>query len=193
MAKNISVYLSWLLRHGAPTVGLAMDVHGWVSTEELIATVNAGGQHTITMKELQTIVAQDRKGRYRFSDDLTRIKACQGHSIPGILPELTYPEVPEFLYHGTTTEALQKIMDSGAIKKMERHAVHLQQEPAPAWASACRWRGCRPVLLRIAARKLSESGVVFGLTDNNIWCAEEIPVSAIAEVLYRLPEKTDPQ
>ena len=40
--KNISVYLSFLLRHRPETILLAMDKHGWVLVEDLIEGVNKG-------------------------------------------------------------------------------------------------------------------------------------------------------
>ena len=42
--KNISVYLSFLLRHRPETIHLSMDKHGWVLVEDLIEGVNKGGR-----------------------------------------------------------------------------------------------------------------------------------------------------
>ena len=84
------------------------------------------------MATLEEIVETDSKGRYRFNDTKTKIKACQGHSIPGVEPELTYGEPPKYLYHGTNTEALGKIENSGYVSKMKRHAVHLYKGQLPA-------------------------------------------------------------
>ena len=82
MAKNnLSVYLSYLLRHDPDDAGLHMDVHGWVDVQELINGINARGKYSITRAVLEEIVAGDEKGRYRISDDGQRIKACQGHSL----------------------------------------------------------------------------------------------------------------
>ena len=80
--KNISVYLSFLLRHRPETIHLAMDKHGWVSVEDLIQGVNEAGKYQLDVEKLEDIVAQDSKGRYRFNGDHSKIKACQGHSIP---------------------------------------------------------------------------------------------------------------
>ena len=88
--KNISVYLSFLLRHRPETIHLAMDKHGWVLVEDLIEGVNKGGRYQLDLGKLEAIVAQDSKGRYRFNADHSKIKACQGHSIPWVEPELEY-------------------------------------------------------------------------------------------------------
>lgn len=40
----------------------------------------------------------DKKGRYRFNKEHTSIKACQGHSIPWVEPEVEYMEVMRFIW-----------------------------------------------------------------------------------------------
>lgn len=180
--KNLSVYLSFLLRHKPQEIGLDMDQHGWVAVEELIAGVNRSGKYELDETLLAQIVAQDSKGRYRFSEDRTRIKACQGHSLDWVEPELEYLTPPAFLYHGTTTVALEKIMQSGGIRKMSRHAVHMQAEAAKAWQSATRWH-LTPVVLKIAAGDMSRAGFAFGKTENSVWCTDHVPVGYIVEQL----------
>ena len=184
-----SIYLSYLLRHGPRSIGLEMDCHGWVYVDQLLSGINnSGGKYKMTFEELQEIVAEDNKGRYRFNDDKSMIKACQGHSVPWVEPELEYMCPPETLYHGTTTAALEEIRKSGAILKMGRHAVHMQEDMNKAWKSAIRWKK-NPVILEIRAKDLSETGVVFGVSENQVWCAERIPVEYIGNVLYELPKE----
>ena len=161
-----------------------MDKHGWVNVEQLICNVNAAGQYTLTLEKLKDIVATDNKGRYRFNTDGTLIKACQGHSIQWVEPELEIMAPPEYLYHGTNTEALTSIMESGAILRMGRHAVHMQAEVEKAWKSAKRWKGKKPVVLKIAAANLAQTGMPFGKSENEVWCCQRVPTSYIAEVLY---------
>ena len=96
-----SVYLSYLLRHHPEAVNLDMDEHGWVSVSQLIDHVNAAGKYALSPDFLRDIVQTDDKGRYRFSPDGARIKACQGHSIPWVIPEMEWREPPQYLYHGT--------------------------------------------------------------------------------------------
>lgn len=184
--KKLSIHISHFLRHRPDKIGLDMDVHGFVSVSSLLEGINKEGKYKIDIEILKKIVAEDEKGRYRFSEDMTMIKACQGHTVPWVIPEMDYREPPEYLYHGTTTEALSKIMESGAVKRMKRHAVHMQADTDKAWQSACRWTGKTPVMLRISARKLYEDGAVFGITENDVWCTEEIPVEYIDEEIYKL-------
>ncbi len=186
--KALSVKISGYLRHRPEAIGIDVDEHGWASTEQLIDGVNKLGKFRIDMDILREIVKTDNKGRYRFNDDQTKIKACQGHSIPWVIPEMEYREPPEFLYHGTTAEALEKIRASGAVMKMKRHAVHMQQSREKAWQSACRWRNGTPVLLKIDAKRYYEDGAQFGITENEVWCTESVPTEYIAEIIYELTD-----
>ena len=157
-----------------------MDRHGWVGTAQLLANI----QETcpLTMEHLERIVAEDNKGRYRFNADKTRIKACQGHSIPWVEPELTYGPPPAILYHGTTQAAWEKIQSTGYISKMARHAVHMQADVEKAWQSARRWRQ-EAVVLQIDAERMQRDGVVFGVSDNGGWCTERVDTDYIIKVL----------
>lgn len=184
---KLSVYLCYLLRHAPQDVALEMDRHGWVSVAQLIQNINGAGNYLLTEGKLQEIVATDSKGRYRFSEDGKRIKACQGHSIPWVEPELQEMPPPAVLYHGTTTEAKDAILKTGAILRMERHAVHLTEDFEMAWKSACRRKGKHPCVLKIAALALSETGTVFGKSENDVWCCEQIPTAFIREILYQKP------
>ena len=179
---RLSVYISRLLRHQPEAIGLAMDTHGWVSVAELIEKINAAERYHITEPILDEIVRTDNKGRFRYSEDGTKIKACQGHSISWVEPELTIDQPPEYPYHGTTEEKWQKIRESGAIHRMSRHAVHMQAEEEKAWQSAKRCHRT-PVVLKIAAPAMYADGAVFGVSDNGVWCAEQVPTRYIVSVL----------
>ena len=181
--KGISMYLSFLLRHCPEDLNLEMDIHGYVDVDTMIARINARGKYHVSRQLLDEIVATDSKGRYRYSADGTRIKACQGHSIPWVELELTYTAPPEFLYHGTTTEALEGILETGAILRMKRHGVHMQADPEKAWKSARRWKGKHPVVLKIAAAEQAARGFLFGMSENEVWCCERVPVEFIREVI----------
>lgn len=179
---KLSIYLCRLLRHAPEDAGLDMDCHGWVSTAQLIKNVNKSGHYSLTMSQLEQLVATDSKGRYRFSPDRSRIKACQGHSIPWVEPELTPAAPPDYLYHGTTELAWSAIQDCGYISRMSRHAVHMQAETSKAWQSARRWRQA-PVVLKIDARAMSADGISFGVSDNGVWCTEQVERKYICDVL----------
>lgn len=180
---KLSVYISYLLRHQPESIGLAMDNHGWVSVAELIEKINAAGRYHITKQALDEIVRTDNKGRFHYSEDGAKIKACQGHSISWVEPELTIGQPPEYLYHGTTEESWKKIRESGYISRMGRHAVHMQAEEVKAWQSAKRWHKT-PVVLKIDTVAMQADGIVFGVSDNGVWCTEWVAIKYIMSALW---------
>ena len=78
---KLSVFISLVLRHKPEAAYITLDEHGWAGTEELLAGINRTGRY-INWDMLEEIVAADRKQRYRFNQDKSRIRASQGHSIP---------------------------------------------------------------------------------------------------------------
>ena len=180
---KLSQYLCFLLRHHPETLSLDMDEEGYVDVDELIRKVNLAGRYHLTHESLEGLVQRDHKGRYRFTEDHSRIRAVQGHSIPWVKPPLLMGEPPEILYHGTTAAALKQIRVEG-IRKMERHAVHMQADERKAWLSALRWTGQEAVVLKIDAKTMSEAGYTFGMADNGVWCTEYVPFQYV-EVLTR--------
>lgn len=182
MGQKLSIYLSYLLRHNPGELELDMDHHGWVPVEQLIQRVNGAGRYRLTRQELEALVARDSKGRYRISPDGARIKACQGHSLDWVEPELTWGDPPAVLYHGTTAGAWEQIRTQG-IRKMNRHGVHMQADADKAWQSARRWRQT-PVVLKIDAARMAAEGYRFGVSDNGVWCTELVPAEYILSPMY---------
>ena len=121
MAKQnnkLSVFISLLLRHKPEEANLTMDKHGWVSTSQLIRNINDQGQYHISLEILEDIVKSENKGRFRFNENKTKIRACQGHSISWVKPIVRHEEPPKYLHHGTNTKALRLIEASGHISKV---------------------------------------------------------------------------
>ena len=177
--QHLSTYL---LRHKPEQLELTMDRHGWVSVEELIQKMQSAGYRDFTREQLNEIVRKDNKGRFRIQEAEDRIKACQGHTIPWVIPELTYGQPPQVLYHGTTSEACAMIQASGHISRQKRHAVHMQADVSKAWQSARRWKKI-PVVLVIDARSMVRDGFLFGVSDNQVWCTESVPTGYILNIL----------
>lgn len=182
MMNHFGRYLCYLLRHHPEDAKLDMDIHGYVNIEQLIDHINQYSQYHIDKAFLYQVVDTDCKKRYKIKENQW-IKACQGHSIPWVIPELTYQDPPFFVYHGTTLQAWQKIQDSGYISKCKRHAVHTQKDILKAWTSAKRWRHEIPVVLKIDAMKMKYDGYQWGVSDNDVWCVEKVPVKYIIEVI----------
>ena len=96
--KNISKYLSLILRHKPEVIGISLDEHGWANVEKLIAGI--AKNHDFNMDLLEEIVCSDEKQRYSFNEDKTLIRANQGHSVP-VDVELVEQIPPDILWHGT--------------------------------------------------------------------------------------------
>lgn len=180
---ELSIYLCRLLRHRPELLELDMDEQGWVSTAQLIERVSGQPGKELDMERLQRIVDGDSKGRYRLSPDRSRIKCCQGHSIPWVKQEICWQAPPPKLYHGTTAEAWEKIRSSGSVRKMDRHHVHMTADRSKAWQSARRRRGKRGAVLVIDAEAMAAAGFAFGCTENEVWCTGEVPLEFVCDVL----------
>ena len=96
--KDISKFISLILRHNPEIIGITLDEHGWANVNDLINGISK--QQPFDMTMLEKIVVADEKQRYSFSEDKIRIRANQGHSIP-VDVELDRIAPPPYLYHGT--------------------------------------------------------------------------------------------
>jgi putative RNA 2'-phosphotransferase len=165
-----SKFLSLILRHEPERFGLKLDAAGWVSVSDLLKAVNANGV-SLNLEQLQHIVETSDKKRFAFSEDGTRIRASQGHSVE---VDLQYsPQVPpELLYHGTATRFLDSIRQKGLLK-MERHHVHLSAETSVTVQVGARHG--KPALLTIRAGEMHRAGHVFYLSANGVWLVEQVP------------------
>ena len=165
-----SKFLSLILRHEPERVGLKLGEAGWVTVEELLHAVNRQGV-VLTPDGLRHIVATSDKKRFALSEDGTRIRANQGHSVE---VDLQYaPQTPpEILYHGTATRFLDGIRQGG-LQKMERHDVHLSAETKVTLQVG--GRHGRPALLVIRAGDMHRLGFVFRCSANGVWLVEQVP------------------
>ena len=78
--KNISKFLSLVLRHKPQTLDLVLDENGWADVNTLLERMDRESK-TITFEELEYVVDNNDKKRFAFNEDKTRIRASQGHSI----------------------------------------------------------------------------------------------------------------
>lgn len=172
--KQVSKFMSLVLRHKPETIGLELDENGWANVQELIDKMNTTGAE-VDIELLYTIVATNDKKRFAFSEDKTMIRANQGHSIE---VELNLKEVqpPEWLYHGTVEKFIDSIRMEG-LKKMERQHVHLSKDITTATNVGSR-RG-KAIILKIDAERMHADGFAFYLSENEVWLTDEVPVQYI--------------
>jgi putative RNA 2'-phosphotransferase len=126
---RVSKFLSRVLRHQPARIGIELDAAGWVSVSDLLAACGRHDFH-ITPEELAAVVRDNDKQRFALSEDGTRIRASQGHSVR---VELGYAPLapPPVLYHGTAAHLLASIRERGLLKG-RRHHVHLSADAATA-------------------------------------------------------------
>ncbi|MCW1887098.1 RNA 2'-phosphotransferase [Luteolibacter flavescens] len=168
--KRISKFLSLVLRHEPGKIGITLDAQGWTDIHELILAAGRHGIH-FDRKTLAEIVGTNDKQRFALSEDGTRIRANQGHSVTvdlALVPE----QPPEILYHGTVGKFLKSIRTTG-LHKGERHHVHLSRDLTTATKVGQR-RGA-PVILSIRSAAMAEAGHLFFLSDNGVWLTDTVP------------------
>ncbi len=168
--KTISKFLSLILRHSPETIGLSLDSNGWANVEELLSK-SAAHSTSFTREELDDIVITNDKQRFIFNEDLTKIRANQGHSIEVGLD--LQPQVPpELLYHGTVENVLVSIKTEG-LQRMRRQHVHLSKDIETAKKVGSR-RG-EPIILSVSSAAMFQDGYIFYLSENGVWLTNNVP------------------
>ncbi|WP_020530478.1 RNA 2'-phosphotransferase [Flexithrix dorotheae] len=159
--------MSLVLRHRPELIDIKPDENGWVDVPEFIGKVKTKIPEFNT-ELMNVVVDQNNKKRFAYNEDLTKIRASQGHSIKvdlGYQPAIP----PEFLFHGTVEKYLDNIKSEG-IRKMNRHHVHLSKDRETAITVGER-RG-KPVILKIKAKEMLENGAEFFVSENGVWLTE---------------------
>ncbi len=78
MSKEISKFLSYVLRHAPESIGLRLDPNGWAEVPELLEKASAAGK-SFDLATLRAVVLENDKQRFTLSQDERRIRAAQGH------------------------------------------------------------------------------------------------------------------
>ncbi len=159
--KQLSKFLSLLLRHRPEVIGLQLDAEGWADLDELLLKLKADGK-TVSLERIQKVVANNDKQRFKLDLPKNRIRANQGHSIP-INLALPKEKPPQVLFHGTATRYLSAIMKEGLVKKNRQH-VHLSADRKTAFKVG--GRHGKPVILLIDAAQMDRDGQSFFLSEN---------------------------
>lgn len=162
--QKVSKRLSFLLRHCQEPLYIALE-GGWANVRTILQALN------INRETLEKIVVNDAKGRYAFDYTGQKIRANQGHSIPGVVVEMEQTEPPELLYHGTATRFLDEIMREG-LKPMRRQYVHISSDFETAVNVGSRHG--QPVVLEIRAKEFVADGNKLFCSANGVWQAEAV-------------------
>lgn len=170
MSKTLtsaSKLMSLVLRHQPEKLGLSLDKQGWVSIAEL-ANASAG---QLTQDLIREVATTSSKQRFAISNDGHFVRANQGHSIDvdlGLVPIIP----PAVLFHGTANSNLASIKESG-LKPGSRQHVHLSQDKTTAISVGSRHG--KPVVLKVAAGEMHQTGFIFYQSDNSVWLTTSVP------------------
>ena len=168
--NEISKFISLILRHKPEVIGIQLDLHGWAKTDELITGI-CEIYPSFSMTQLETIVNTDNKQRYSFSEDKSKIRANQGHSI-NIDLELVPVNPPTVLYHGTAEKYVASIEAEGLISK-SRQYVHLSADIETAVTVGSRHGSL--VIYEVAAEDMNKYGYEFYSSENKVWLTRKVP------------------
>jgi len=172
--KNTSKFLSYVLRHNPEKLGITLDENGWTSVAILLEKINVE-PYSLSMDELEEIVATNTKKRFAFNDDQTKIRANQGHSV-AIDLGIASKQPPEFLYHGTVEKFIVSIQEKGLIKGSRQH-VHLSADKETAINVGSR-RG-KPIILTVRSSEMHAENYAFYQSENGVWLTDEVPTKFI--------------
>lgn len=171
------IKLSKILRHDSE--GLAVDDFGYIACDDICKHLN------ISMDQLKEIVADDKKGRFALSDDLTMIKATQGHS-EGYLKKIDYTQIikptefEKYIFHGTCQKYWDLIKQDGFIKPMGRQFVQWSYNIKVANVRAEQrknWTKTEPVIIRLNVEDyLINPNNKLYLSTNNVYLTPEVPI-----------------
>ncbi|MCB1711401.1 MAG: RNA 2'-phosphotransferase [Candidatus Riesia sp.] len=168
--KKVSKFLSYVLRHNPDKLHLTIEPGGWADVDEILKAMD-----NFTLEDLKKVVELNDKKRFAFSEDGTKIRASQGHSIDVDL-KLNQVEPPEHLFHGTCWKSYEAIRKEG-IRKQGRTHVHLSDDPVTAM-SVGRRKG-NPLVLLVKASNMHNTGATFYKADNDVWLVDYVPPGEI--------------
>lgn len=171
---RISRYISLLLRHSPEQKNLKMDEYGYVSVKQLCDALK------ITKQELDWIVENNNKKRFSYKNKKKEyIRACQGHSVNVKLElkeAILGKNLPDILFHGTTTDNYDNIMKNG-LQKMKRHDVHLTNDYKSATEVGLRYAKNinKLVVFNVDVKAMINDGLKFYVSDNMVYFTNQVP------------------
>lgn len=174
--EQISKYMSMILRHRPEAIGIQLDKYGWADVDEFIEGI--AKKKRFNREILEEIVRTDKKQRYSFNEDGTKIRANQGHSINVDLG-LEVIEPPEILWHGTAEKYVSSIEKTG-LRPGNRMYVHLSTDLQTA-GQVGRRHG-KPVIYQVKSGEMYRKGFRFYRSVNGVWMTIMVPVEFLVKV-----------
>ena len=168
---KLSKTISYILRHHPEEYNVVLDKDGFARIDNLLDAINFKKEFNkkITLEDIKYILYNSDKKRWEVVGD--NIRAYYGHSFEN---EIEHEEKapPDILYHGTTHEALERILSEGLLP-MDRQFVHLSEDEETA-AIVGKRRDKDPIVLIIDSKRAYEEGIKFMCENNHIWLSKKI-------------------
>lgn len=175
---KISKFISLVLRHKPEVINAELNDNGWLLVDTLIKGIKNKFNIDFTLEDLKRIVKEDNKQRYSFDDNMTYIRANQGHSVKVDL-ELKPIKPPKVLYHGTCKRVKNSILKEG-IKHMNRQYVHLSKDIETA--SKVGKRHGELIIFTVNSESMYMDGYNFYKSENGVWLTDYVPSKYINEI-----------
>lgn len=164
--SNKSKRLAYLLRHDRK---YDFEIGGWRELNDLCQL------HSFTNKEIIEIVSNDKKGRFEFNYDKTKVRALYGHSVAVDL-QLCGEVPPPGLLHGTALKYIESILREG-IKSQARQYVHLTEDMNQALRTGSRHG--EALVLAVDSQAMSNDRYIFYRVSDGTWLTSEVPLQYI--------------
>ena len=184
LRNRLSHLMTYLLRHDPGAANLTMDGEGWVSIDEVVNAIktrwNPRMYSWLSIEHVLAVALMDPKGRFEVRDGM--IRARYGHN-KSLNVNIRYEVDNEVgtLYHGTTKDALTRIMHEG-IKPMNRKYVHLVLDLKDAYEVAIR-HSSDVVILKVNADCLRKSGQQVLIATDRVRLTSYVPPQCIESVI----------
>lgn len=174
--KQLSKTISHALRHEPWFYELELDDKGWVLLNDLLPALRAEKESwsNVTETTIKELIQKSEKQRFEIHNG--KIRSLYGHSVPKKLIKES-AEPPKILYHGTSSEVLEKIIKKG-LKPMHRQYVHLSENIKDAKEVGLR-KSRSPIILKIAAKEAYDDEISFYVGNEHVWLADYIPAKYI--------------
>lgn len=180
MVIKLSKFLSLILRHKPENIGINLDNNGWCDLDELVSKLRShGGERwkNITLETIDYVTEHNNKKRFTIKNG--RIRAAQGHTTKAVDLEFKQIDPAHDLYHGTSRNVCPQIRENGLLP-MQRHYVHLSADKETAYKVGKR-HDQKPVIFKIDTIKAKEEGIIFYLSDNNVFLCKHVPFFLLEE------------
>ena len=167
--RRESMFMSKILRHQAINYGLKIRSDGYVEISKLL---KIGSLTKLTLDDIEKIVAEDNKNRFRISDDKKYIRANQGHSIECVDDDLLLEKILDHTnipvcIHGTDSKALEFIKKEG-LHIMGRNHIHFSSGKLGEEGVISGMRKNCKVFVYIDTEKAMKNGIKFFKSANGV-------------------------